>query len=130
MQIYGWAVLQWIFFAIVGFANGAARVALTEPHMGEAAARQTHSVILCLMLFMLIVRFVQRARLTDQRTLALLGLLWTVLTLAFEFGFGLSMGVPFDVILEDFNVLDGRLWPLVLLTMAFGPRVAGKLFVS
>lgn len=129
MQLYGWAFLQWIFFAFVGVANGFARVGLTEPYLGEAAARQTHSVILCLVLFLLIVRFVQRARLTDQRPLAVLGGMWMGLTLVFEFVMGFATGIPLQAMLADFNIFDGRLWPLVLLTMAIGPRVAGKLFV-
>jgi hypothetical protein len=66
------------------------------------------------------------------------GILWGVLTVAFEFGFGHYVsGLGWDVLLADYDVRAGRLWPLVLLaTVAApwfwgvalrGPAVPGKL---
>lgn len=57
-----------------------------------------------------------------------IGLLWLVLTVAFEFGFFHSVvGKPRDVLLADYNLLRGRLWVLVLATVLLGPILVGTI---
>ena len=57
-----------------------------------------------------------------------LGLFWTILTMAFEFLFGhYVMGHSWDALWADYNVLQGRLWPLVLIVTLFGPLLAQKI---
>jgi hypothetical protein len=58
--------------------------------------------------------------------LIVVGLLWLVLTVAFEFDFFHSVGgKPWDVLLADYNILRGRLWILVLATVLLGPILVG-----
>jgi len=58
--------------------------------------------------------------------LILIGAFWTILTIGFEFGFGhYVMGRPWDHLLADYNILKGRLWSLVLLTMLIAPSLWG-----
>jgi hypothetical protein len=57
-----------------------------------------------------------------------LGIFWTVLTLAFETLFGhYVLGVSWELLLAEYNIFQGRLWPLVLLVTWFGPLLAAKL---
>ena len=57
-----------------------------------------------------------------------IGVLWTAMTVAFEFGFfHLVMGVAVEDLLADYNVLRGRLWVLVLATVLLGPIVVGAI---
>lgn len=52
----------------------------------------------------------------------LIGLMWTAMTLCFEFGFFHFVArVPWEKLLADYNIVAGRLWLLVLLTTLFGP---------
>jgi len=47
---------------------------------------------------------------------------------AFEFLFGhYVMGHPWSRLVQDFNLLAGRVWALVLLTTLFAPIVPGRL---
>jgi len=58
--------------------------------------------------------------------LILIGAFWAILTIGFEFGFGhYVMGRPWDYLLADYNILKGRLWSLVLLTMLIAPSLWG-----
>ena len=44
------------------------------------------------------------------------------MTLAFEFGFfHYIMGVPWEILLADYNVAKGRIWPLVLAADLLAP---------
>ncbi len=59
---------------------------------------------------------------------AVIGILWTVMTVCFEFGFfHFVAAVPWEKLLADYNILAGRLWLLVLLTTLFGPPTIGAI---
>jgi hypothetical protein len=45
------------------------------------------------------------------------------LTVAFEFGMGLSVGRDWSTMLHDYNLLDGRVWVLLLAWVAVAPTV-------
>jgi len=67
-------------------------------------------------------------RATRSRELAAVGLIWTVLTVAFEIALGrFVLDVPWERILSDYNLCRGGLLPLVLLFMAAAPLIAGRL---
>jgi hypothetical protein len=54
------------------------------------------------------------------------GLFWLVLTVTFEFLFGRYVaGASWEALLADYDVLRGRLWPLVLLTTLLAPSLWG-----
>jgi hypothetical protein len=55
----------------------------------------------------------------------LVGLLWVVLTVAFEFLAGhYIFGNSWETLLADYNVFRGRVWLLVLLTNLLAPLLA------
>jgi hypothetical protein len=52
------------------------------------------------------------------------GGVWLVLTTIFEFGFGRSVAKkPWRDLLADYNLAEGRLWPVVLTWIAIGPEI-------
>jgi len=58
----------------------------------------------------------------------LIGIIWLVLTLAFEFGVGhFVMKKSWNTLLEDYNILKGRTWVLVLVVTLCGPYLAGSM---
>ena len=53
------------------------------------------------------------------------GLLWLLLTLAFEFGFGLLVrGESLVALLEAYRFREGNIWPIVLVVVAAAPAFA------
>jgi hypothetical protein len=60
----------------------------------------------------------------------LIGVLWLALTVFFEFCFGHYVeGQLWDMLLANYNVLNGRIWVLVLLSELIAPPVLGLVLV-
>ncbi|MHC1702032.1 MAG: hypothetical protein AB9900_13835 [Humidesulfovibrio sp.] len=125
-----YATLTWLLFAALAVGLGALRVVFLEPLTGEPVAHVLGTLVGCALFFALIFRFVRRTGLgapgaRAKARLVALGLFWTLATIAFEFGFGrLVMGHSWARLLADYNLLAGRVWVLVLLTLYAGPRLA------
>jgi len=120
------AVLAWLILFVVMFANGAARVVVLQPRLGEDRARQVASltgVVLVLLVSWLFVRASPRAA---PGQLAWIGLGWLGATLAFEFLFGhFVSGLSWGDLLAYYDVLRGRLWSLIVISVGLGPWVCG-----
>lgn len=120
------ATLTWLGFAVLAVALGALRVRLFEPLMGEAAAHVVGTLFVCALILYGIFRFVRWTNLRARGRLLALGLFWTALTIAFEFGLGrYVLGHSWARLLADYNILAGRIWVLVLVTLYAGPRLSG-----
>ena len=64
----------------------------------------------------------------QTRELLTVGFVWLLLTVAFEFLFGrLVMGLSWDRLGSDYNLLEGGLMPLGLLVLFFSPLLAANL---
>ena len=51
-----------------------------------------------------------------------MGAIWFCLTITFEFAAGhYVFGNPWEKLLADYNILEGRIWSLVLLTILLAP---------
>lgn len=120
------ASLLWLAFLATAILAGTLRQFLLAPIMGELPARAACTVLLCVLYFAAIRAFVLRRRIDSPSTRLLLGIFWSGLTLAFEFGFGLARGLGWDAMLADYNMLEGRLWPLVPLTLLLAPLLARR----
>ena len=64
----------------------------------------------------------------DRRLRAfLIGSLWLALTLAFEFGFGhWAGGKSWHELLQDYNLLAGRVWVFIPIVTAVAPAFAAR----
>lgn len=124
--LVGNAVLWWLALCAAAFATGTARVALLEPKLGELLAHQVGTVALCAIIASAAYYVVAKSKLSPLDAL-LLGAIWLLLTLAFEFGFfRYAMGVPLATLLADYNLAEGRLWPLVLVTDLLSPWLCAR----
>ncbi len=114
--------LAWLPIPVIGILNGGLRVALYQNALGDTAAHQL-SCLTGILLFAFYTLYIARHWPFDSGRRALtVGLTWMALTIAFEFGMGLFvLGQPLSVLLADYNVLAGRFWPLVLLTIGIAP---------
>ncbi len=128
-RVYPLALAIWLLLFVVAFGLGAVRELLITPAIGEPLAHVVGTLAFVAVLLGIAVAFVRRIRprcsLTD---LWLVGLLWLALTLAFEFlFFHYAAGKSWEVLLADYNVLQGRIWVLVPLTELVGPPLIGWL---
>jgi len=119
------ATLAWLLFATLAVGLGALRVLYLQPLVGEGAAHVLGTLVGCALFLALTFRFVRWTGVRRRARLVALGLFWALATIAFEFGFGhYVMGHSWARLLADYNLLAGRVWVLVLLTLYAGPRFA------
>ena len=116
--------LLWLPMLLIAIGNGMLREAWYGRYLSELRAHQLSSLlaILFLGLYMWVVlRFNPPA--SASQALAI-GLLWLVLTVAFEFLFGRCVaGQTWARLLADYNIGAGRFWPFVLLWLTLAPRL-------
>ncbi len=119
------AVGCWLLQLVLAVGFGAARQGLLVPLVGNPVARAGGTVALCLGIAWLAGRFVRRRSLASGRRWAVGGL-WCVLTLAFEFLAGhFLFRASWEMLLADWNLMAGHLWPLVPATTLLAPVLAG-----
>ncbi len=122
-----YATLAWLGFAVLAVACGALRVLFLEPLTGEPVAHVVGTLFVCALVLYCIARFVRWTNLRARGRLMALGLFWTILTVCFEFGFGHYLrDLSWERLLADYNLLAGRIWVLLLLTLYAGPRLVAR----
>ena len=122
------ACAAWLVMVAAAMANGALRELWLTPRLGDPPARGLSSVTLALAIYALIELFLTwRPGPYTDRELWGLGAFWTALSLLCEFGLGLLLlgRTPADM-LQEYNLLAGRLLLLVWLATLFGPWLAGR----
>lgn len=115
-------LLAWFPMIPIAIVNGILRQYGYEKHLGELRAHQL-STLIGLLLFGAYIAGVIGLFPPDSAGQAMgIGLLWLVLTIGFEFGFGRYVaGHSWNRLLSDYNLLAGRLWVLVLAWLAGAP---------
>jgi hypothetical protein len=127
-RIVGRSLTIWLVLIVAEIAHGILRAIVLVPVVGEFRSNQmgvfTGSVIILLIAYFTI-RWIGAKRPSE---LLLVGLIWLVLTVAFEVLFGrFVVGLSWERIASDYNVLNGGLMPLGLLFLFFSPMIAAKL---
>lgn len=131
-KAYLLALAVWPLFLVTAVTLGAVREGVIAPALGEQAAHVIGTLLFIGVMLTIIWFFVKKVgSATETKDLWLIGVIWTAMTVCFEFGFfHFVAGVPWEKLLADYNLLAGRLWVLVLLTTLCGPGVMGKWQVS
>lgn len=122
------AIVIWCVLLIIASINGFAREAMLIPRFGDVIGRAISTIALSALIMIISWTTIQwiAPRLPQQAWL--IGLIWVALTLAFEFLAGHYLfHNPWSRVLEDYNVLRGRIWVLVLITTLLAPRVSAAL---
>ncbi len=117
-------VLAWVPMVVIAIANGALREATYGRQMSELRAHQV-STLSGLVLFTVYIWVVTAAwPMTSSGQAITVGCTWLMLTLAFEFLFGHYVaGHSWGRLLQDYNVLAGRVWVLIPIWVAVAPYV-------
>jgi hypothetical protein len=123
LLIYG--LFAWLLFMITAVFNGYFRVSFLQLTMREYPAHVLSTLLLCLALLVEMSVFLDLVGEYSQGWLIALGVMWALLTVFFEFGFGRMMGQSWATLLENYDVLHGRIWPLVLVVVLLTPVLAG-----
>lgn len=120
------ALVIWVGILALAIANGALREAVLIPRLGTTAGLVLSGLLLTILI--LGVAYGSLPWLGARRPMELLGvgLGWLVLTVVFEFSFGLWQGKSWGLLLQAYTFKGGNIWPVVLGITALAPYLAGK----
>ncbi|TYA55288.1 hypothetical protein [Formosa maritima] len=121
-------VLAWIPMVFIAIANGLFRESFLTNKFTDLQAHQL-STGSALLLFGIYIWFLMLlVTPVNARQAFLIGLLWLGLTIAFEFVFGHYVaGHSWSKLFHDYNLLEGRIWLLVLIWISLAPYIFYKL---
>ncbi|MFZ5525022.1 MAG: hypothetical protein ACOY9D_13220 [Pseudomonadota bacterium] len=123
----------WVVMLLVSVANGTLRDFTYGRYLPELLAQQLSTLGGIVLLSMLIYLFMRRWPPASGRQALNIGLFWMSLTVAFEFlFFHYAGGHSWAELLANYDLSEGRLWPLLLAWIAIAPyffyrfRMAGS----
>lgn len=128
-KILLYAIGIWLVFMVFFIINGTIRNEVYGPVIGEWEGHVVSSVIGIGFIFLVTCFFLKNLVISYSSTdLILVGIFWLSLTVVFEFGFGhYVVGHSWDKLLGDYNIMKGRVWSLVLLTLLIAPYIIDKI---
>jgi hypothetical protein len=121
-------LLGWFGMLALAMLNGTLRAAVTQPLLGETAARALATLILLAALTGYTWWLHRRWPIPTARQAGAIGLTWVAMTLTFEFGWGgLVEGLSWPTMLADYDLTAGRIWVLVPIWTATAPAVVRRI---
>ncbi len=127
MSVFTKYLLLWFPMLFIAILNGTLREFVFRKFTGELTAHQLSTITL-LLFFSIYIHFVViKIPPGSSLNALLIGLMWVVLTLLFEFGFGRYRGNSWETLLHDYNIVKGRLWVLIPIWVAITPYLFYKL---
>ncbi|MCF6129601.1 hypothetical protein L1S35_07950 [Flavobacterium sp. AS60] len=112
---------------ILAIINGAARDLWYKKYTTELLAHQISTITLLLFLGTYIAFVIKKYPPQSETESLGIGLLWMVLTLGFEFGFGLYRGNTWPQLLDAYTITKGHLWVLIPIWLVLAPYLFFKL---
>ena len=123
-MIFPRALLVWLVLMVLAILNGTVREYGIIPLTGDRTGHWISTFMLCALILLATwvgLKWMGPQNIGDAWRI---GFFWTVLTIAFEFGAGhFLFKHPWSKLFADYNLLNGRIWVLVLLTTLFAPWV-------
>ena len=119
-------LLVWLAIIAAEAIHGILRGIFMTPYLGDLRARQFGVLIgslLILAIALLTVRWINGS----AREFLLIGVIWAILTLAFEVGLGLAIGLSIERILSDYDLRVGGMMIFGLPFMLFAPCLSARL---
>src|SRR3954453_953222 len=117
-------IAAWAGGATIGVANGVLREATFGRLLGERAAHAASGATAVAAFAGYFSALQRRWPIPSTREALAIGAGWLGMTVAFEFGFGRTVAKQsWEELLADYDLTEGRTWPLVLAWIAAGPAV-------
>jgi hypothetical protein len=121
-------LVGWFGLLALAMLNGTLRAIVTQPLLGETAARALATVILLLALTGYVWWLHRRHPIPRTGQAWAIGAAWVAMTLTFELGWGgLVEDLPGATMLADYDLTAGRIWVLVTIWTAMAPAVVRRL---
>ena len=120
--------LVWVVMIFVAIFNAILRESVFGTFLSPLGAHQFSSITAVFLFLFVTYLFSKRWPINSSKQAIIIGVMWVILTPLFEFSFGLLvMGHSLDYLLNDYNLFAGRVWGLVLLSIALAPYIVHKI---
>ncbi len=116
-------ILFWLPMILLAFANAAIRQVVLVKHFNELEAHQLSTFTLTLLCGIYIAIIFPYLAIESISSAFFTGLLWMLLTIIFECTLARITGHSWSNLLQNYNLLAGRIWPLFLLALLLLPIV-------
>jgi hypothetical protein len=121
-------VLAWVPMLVIAVANSALRQTTFGKVLPELRAHQLSTLSGSVLIGLYIWLVIRTWPPSSGREALLIGLVWLVLTVGFEFFMGLVLlHRPLSEVLREYNLVAGRVWLLFLIWLAAAPWVFFRL---
>jgi hypothetical protein len=119
--------LLWLPMIFIAIINVAARDLWYKKYISELTARQISTLSLIILLGFYILFVIKKYPPQSGIQSLYLGLFRLVLTLGFEFGFGLFRGNSWTQLLDEYNIMKGHIWLLIPIWIISAPYIFFKI---
>lgn len=114
----------WLGLMVLAILNGLVREKTYGPSMQERTAHQFSTLVLLVVIGGYVWLLTGIVPLESTSQSLLIGAMWLIMTLLFEFLFGhWVMGHPWEKLVQNYNLRRGRVWSLILIWTALAPYV-------
>ena len=128
MKAAGRSVSVWLLIALAETLHGTARTLWLAPYLGDFRARQVAVFTGALIILGIACALIRWIGVTQTRGLLGIGILWLILTLAFEFSLGiLVFHASWERMTSDYNLARGGLLPLGMVSLTLSPLLATRI---
>jgi hypothetical protein len=126
--LHPWRVLGvWLVMIAAETVHGVLRQMLLVPLVGDLRARQIGVALGSAIILAIAWWLAGSVGARTVRAQLAVGVAWVVLTVAFELGLGMLLGLSRERLLADYDPRAGGLMPLGLLVLALAPVFAARL---
>lgn len=114
-------LLFWLPMIGLAFANATLRELVLSKHFIEVRAHQVSTVTLILACSIYVWLVFPLLKIQSSKQALLIGFIWVLLTVAFEFSLGRLTHKSWSHLFQDYNISAGRIWVLFLLCLFLFP---------
>lgn len=115
--------LLWLPMIVIAFANAALRELIFVKYFSNLHAHQLSTVTLIILCSVYIWFVFPFLNILSSKQALLIGIMWVVLTVLFEFSLGRLTGRSWESLLQDYNIIMGRIWLLFLISLFLLPYI-------
>lgn len=122
------SILAWVPMVLLAILNGTLRETWYGKHFSGLHAHQVSTIGGLLLFSIYIWAIISLWQLDSAQQAWIMGFTWLGLTVGFELLFGhYAAGYSWRRLFHDYNLLAGRLWPLVPIWITVAPYVFYRL---
>jgi hypothetical protein len=116
----------WVLLAVLAVANGVFRETVLIPRMdGHDAHVLSTAILVAVILAVAFGFFARSGTAFSDAELVAIGVVWTLLTVGFEFLVGYAEGTPVSTTIGQYDVTAGQVWIAVPIVLLLAPYLFG-----